>query len=812
MHSDLLIARSLTWRYLIALTLVAMLTTAAWLSLYLVISEQKSTAAVVNISGRQRMLSQRTALFSTLLVNAPPEKRLVIRSQLQEAAQLMQRSHRGLTLGSAAMGLPVTLSASVRALYFEPPVALDRQVEDYLGAVQALLKVPDEDLSPANPLLQYIIAVSPSRLVASLDQMVTQYQREGEASVSRLQRVETIVWLVTLLLLVLEAAFIFHPFVRQIRIVIGKLHGVADRLRLSQEELEQRVEQRTRDLAQKSTELGDSEEKFRQISTSAKDAILIIDQAQAITYWNPAATAMFGYSVEQVLGRNLHDLLAPPRYQKDIHRGFAQFCLSGRGPMLGRIIEVTALRQGGEEFAIELSISTLHLNGQVHALGIVRDISERKRAEEQLRASEERWKFALEGAGDAVWDWNLDSDAIHFSPRLAVLLGWAEEQLGERFADWKRLIHADDWPRVEADIAAYREGRSTALVIEHRALCRDGSWKWLLVRGMAVSRDGCGRPSRMIGTQADISERKLAEARDYLLVSALEAVDHGVVITDAGAKIEWANAAFETLTGYSRDEAIGRGPSELVKSGVQTPIFYQALWRTLLAGDTWRGEVVNKRKDGSLYDEELIITPVKDEAEVTRHFVAVKQDISERKRMEAELRESATTDFLTGLSNRRHFMTRMEEQLARAKRQVTQRTAVLMVDLDQFKHVNDTYGHATGDALLRHVAVLLREGLRKIDSVGRLGGEEFAFILPGNDLAGAQVLAERMRQKIEAMPLVQQGLSIPMTVSIGIAAMLATDTSTDQALVRADQALYQAKAGGRNRVELAPEDPDGASD
>jgi diguanylate cyclase (GGDEF)-like protein len=248
MISDQLIARSLTWRYLIALILVAMLATAAWLSLHLVISEQESNAAIVNISGRQRMLSQRTALFSSLLASASPDQRAEIRQKLQDAAALMKKSHRGLLHGDAEMGLPPTMSETVRAMYFEQPLALNEQVENYLASVEALLQVPDEQLNPQHPHLQAIIAASPARLVASLDQAVTQYQREGEAAVKRLLRAETIVWLLTLLLLAIEANFIFRPFANQIRVVIGKLQAMTETLRQSKEELELRVRERTAEL------------------------------------------------------------------------------------------------------------------------------------------------------------------------------------------------------------------------------------------------------------------------------------------------------------------------------------------------------------------------------------------------------------------------------------------------------------------------------------------------------------------------------------------------------------------------------------
>ena len=180
------------------------------------------------------------------------------------------------------------------------------------------------------------------------------------------------------------------------------------------------------------------------------------------------------------------------------------------------------------------------------------------------------------------------------------------------------------------------------------------------------------------------------------------------------------------------------------------------------------------------------------------------RDITERKRLEAELRELAITDTLTGLANRRHFLARLEEELARVQRLDALHTAVLMLDLDLFKRVNDEYGHLTGDAVLVHFATLMREELRKIDTGGRVGGEEFAIILAGADLAAAQVFAERLRQKIAGTPLLHQGLTIAVTVSIGISDLNATDTSADAVLMRADEALYQAKRNGRNRVAVAP--------
>ena len=235
------VARALTWRYAIALALVATLSTAAWISLDLVITEQKSTAAVVNVSGRQRMLSQRTALFSNLLTDARKNERPAFRAKLQEAIALMDVSHQGLTHGNAEMGLPGILSPTVRAMYFNGPHALDTQVETYIKAVRELLQLDDGALQHDHPLLQYITRTASGPLVAALDDMVQQYQLEGETAVARLKQAETLFWGSTLLLLLLEAVLIFHPFTRHVRTIIGKLQQVTDELRLHQEHLEELV-------------------------------------------------------------------------------------------------------------------------------------------------------------------------------------------------------------------------------------------------------------------------------------------------------------------------------------------------------------------------------------------------------------------------------------------------------------------------------------------------------------------------------------------------------------------------------------------
>jgi len=315
-------------------------------------------------------------------------------------------------------------------------------------------------------------------------------------------------------------------------------------------------------------------------------------------------------------------------------------------------------------------------------------MGQQQRLAEALAESEERWRYALDGVGDGVWDWQVQGGQVIFSKAWKAMLGYAESEVANDLEEWKSRVHPDDLPKVLADLDDYFSGKVPAYVNEHRMRGKDGEWKWILDRGMVIQRDETGRPLRMVGTHIDISARKT---------------------------------------------------------------------------------------------------------------------------MEEMLRSMATTDGLTGLYNRRFFLARLEDELARLKRGLIHSATVLMVDLDHFKKINDTYGHAAGDAVLRHFAEVLSGELRQTDTAGRLGGEEFALLLAGTDEAGGQMFAQRLCERAAAGAVEVEGQVIHFTVSIGIALLQETDGSVEKALQRADTALYRAKHNGRNQCVVALSEGEGPS-
>ncbi|HTO50378.1 MAG TPA: diguanylate cyclase [Burkholderiales bacterium] len=285
-----------------------------------------------------------------------------------------------------------------------------------------------------------------------------------------------------------------------------------------------------------------------------------------------------------------------------------------------------------------------------------------------------------------------------------------------------------------------------------------------------------------------------------LLARALEAAANAVMIADRDGRIVWVNDAFCRLSGYGRDEVIGRTPG-LLKSGKQSPDFYRDLWETIASGRTWQGELVERRRDGSLWTANQVITPLLDESGRVTHFVAIQHDVTAITREREEIQRLAYHDSLTGLPNRASFLESLERGIARAA--PDQRLiALLFLDLDDFKPINDALGHAAGDELLVAVAERLRAAVRKTDAVARLGGDEFAVLLTDvehPDTAGA--LAGKLVDRI-GQPYMLSGRRIEVGVSIGISVYPRDGATVDTLLSHADAAMYAAKARGRRQYRF----------
>jgi diguanylate cyclase (GGDEF)-like protein/PAS domain S-box-containing protein len=316
---------------------------------------------------------------------------------------------------------------------------------------------------------------------------------------------------------------------------------------------------------------------------------------------------------------------------------------------------------------------------------------------------------------------------------------------------------------------------------------------------------------RLLTRFADQAALALVEAeqedRIEIQTAALEAAANAIVITDREGRIEWVNPAFTELTGWRREEVIGQTP-RILKSEVQAPYYYEKLWETIVAGNVWRGELHNRRKDGGIYVEEQTITPVRSADGEIRHFIAIKQDVTARRQNEERIRHLALHDPLTDLSNRRAFEESLARSVSRARRGSA--SSLLVLDLDNFKVVNDALGHPAGDRVLVDLAHLIMAVVRPGDEVARFGGDEFAVLLEGVALEGARITAERLRRSVDEHRFLVGERAFDLGVSVGV---VPVDGSADASLLMAvaDSALYAAKEKGRNRVMVFETATGGAS-
>ncbi|MFN3303271.1 MAG: putative bifunctional diguanylate cyclase/phosphodiesterase [Roseateles sp.] len=425
----------------------------------------------------------------------------------------------------------------------------------------------------------------------------------------------------------------------------------------------------------------------------------------------------------------------------------------------------------------------------------------RDRRSQQLRhverAQRQRaWRLLeaiAEHSTDAIYVKDLQGRYLFANRETGRLLGTGVDQLLGHTVD--KLLPAEQ----AQQLAAHDQAALAAEHPVHRDLAlhtADGERIYMTTSG--ALRDASGQLLGVFGLSRDVTERRREEARWQQWATAFENIRDGVMITDAHARIQTVNAAFSAITGYAADEVVGASPS-LLQSGRHGPEFYAQMWATLLQEDRWQGEIWNRRKNGEVYPELLTLNAVRDAAGRVTHYVGVFTDVTRSKSAEAQLERLAHYDALTGMPNRVLLQARLRQALQRGRR-LGCTTAVLVIDLDGFKTVNDSLGHPAGDELLVCMAARLQECLRPDDVLGRLGGDEFLVMVENcGSPAEVATLAGQLLASVAAPVPLAGGRDAYVTASIGIS-LHPTDGSVGsvELLRDADAAMYRAKAQGRN--------------
>jgi len=435
-----------------------------------------------------------------------------------------------------------------------------------------------------------------------------------------------------------------------------------------------------------------------------------------------------------------------------------------------------------------------------------RDVTERKRANRELRQNEERFALVLRGTNDGIWDFDLRNGEIHFSPRWKEMLGYEEHEVANHFKAWQDLIHPDDLGQVLEIWTNCMGGFKDSFALEYRMRTKSGDWMWVQCRGLAL-QDGNLIPIRLAGSHTDISERKRAQealSREKELAQVtLHSIGDAVVTTDIEGNIDYMNPVAERLTGWQLEEARGLPSSEVLQliseitgEPVDDPI------KGCMGSDRntdMDGHIVLVNRDGTEFTIKDSIAPIRDRDENIVGVVMVFDNVSEERQLQSQLTWQKAHDGLTGLFNRREFERRLALVLEKSCQENSEH-ALLYLDLDQFRIVNDTCGHMAGDVLIKHLATIVEDQVRDADIVARLGGDEFGVLLQRCPIEQAKDIANTLRQSIKEFHFAWEGKTFQIGASVGVVSITAGSGSLAEVLTAADMACYKAKDLGRNRI------------
>ncbi|WP_312360079.1 EAL domain-containing protein [Stutzerimonas balearica] len=418
---------------------------------------------------------------------------------------------------------------------------------------------------------------------------------------------------------------------------------------------------------------------------------------------------------------------------------------------------------------------------------------------DELRESEARLNLALDASELGLWDWDL-AHAKVLHTRLEVVFARDDQRAhDEPLPD----IHPDDLPRVRATLIAHLKGETEQYVVEYRAITHDGECLWIEDRGRVIQRADNGRALRMIGTRRDISALHQQAEQQRLAATVFEAAAEGMVIMDARYRILAINDACCELSGFTRDELLGRSVA-LLASSVESQRQYSLMRESLERDDQWQGELTEARKNGETYPLWVQLRRVHGAGGEVSHVVGFLSDLTMRRQAEERLRYLTLYDDLTGLANRSLLKERLHEACQRA-RQTGRHLAVLFVDLDRFKILNDSLGHEAADSLLREMSRRLAQTFSDADTIARLSGDEFVVLIESyGSLSNLAYLGSRLLARIRK-PTIIDGQELVLSASVGISLMPENAREPASLLRQANMAMQQAKHLGGNTLQFFTE-------
>jgi diguanylate cyclase (GGDEF)-like protein/PAS domain S-box-containing protein len=565
----------------------------------------------------------------------------------------------------------------------------------------------------------------------------------------------------------------------------------------------------------------ESEQRFRRAMEDSAIGMALVALDGKILEANRAFVDMLGYTAAELQAKTFFEITYPE--DVSIGRETVRRALAGEADSYR--FEKRYVRRDGTPLWALLAGSVIrdHETGKpLYLVSQIEDIDSRKKAESTLKEAENRWSFALESARQGVWDFDLRKGRTFYSPMWKEIIGYREDELGDSPELWLDLTHPEDRERVRDIDNAHMAGETPAFEAEFRMRHKDGHWVWVLDRGMVLERDAKGAAIRAIGTHTDITRQKEAEAR--LAATAQELTDErerlritlhsiadAVICTDASSLITFMNPAAEALTGIDIVTAYGE-PLE----AAYCPIDEETGERTLptselgegLRSSNQSGRAVLVRPDRTRRNIREIVSPILTAKDDIAGSVIVFQDVTDARAMQRDLAHAASHDPLTGLANRSSFVRALMPVLEEAKAECSE-NALLFVDLDRFKAVNDTAGHLAGDALLKRVAGKIKAKVRSHDVVARFGGDEFAILLRSCSTAAARSIAEGLVVAIRDLGFTWQGNPYQVGASIGVAPITAGTSELDEIVAQADEACYASKAAGRGCVSVFEARADG---